>query len=51
MKVLHLLHLVIARAVNRFQLATVDPMAPSELMTRLVVRGGELDAKARRLFA
>ncbi len=51
MKALHLVHVVIARALNRFLLATINPMAPAWVLGPLVIRRGELDAKARRLLA
>lgn len=49
MKMLHLLHVWIEGAFRRFQLATLNPMAPFEEVHRLRMRQIALDDKARRL--
>jgi hypothetical protein len=49
MKVLHLTHVWLETAFRRFQMATLRPMAPFEVVHQLRMRQLHLEDKARRL--
>ena len=49
MKVLNLLHVWIEGAWRRFQMATLQPLAPFDVVHRLRMRQLHLEDKARRL--
>jgi hypothetical protein len=49
MKILNLIHVMIAQAFYHWAMREIDPLHPD--LPRILVRQKELDDKARRIFA
>ena len=49
MKILNLIHVMVAQAFSKWALSEIDPLHPD--VPRIMLRRKELEDKARRIFA